>query len=306
MFVCLKNIFSNEGLDTILLREYEDLHEDLQDYYRYISALEAIGIKVHRQLIVRMRGINAGQISKILEGLSGIIEEYDIAPRDGVYGWCTRHLVISRRIAEYKFSSVEELSALFENVIESINPVLQIELQSLRGICDSEYGIGRIADTKIRLRLYSKLLSVAPGERVPWHRLIREQIHDGQLEDAENTIRRAEELVGSDPPINRFKVMLMMSRAEKTTGISEKDRIALLRKAYETAVKNIDRFRSDKRSYSTLCDVGWKLAERGESEYLFREAIDRMKTAYEKLLDPEMITRIDYFESRLRRLRNAH
>jgi hypothetical protein len=57
MFVCLKNIFANDNLDTILLEEYNDLDADLQDYYRYVAALEAVGARVHRQLIVRMLNV---------------------------------------------------------------------------------------------------------------------------------------------------------------------------------------------------------------------------------------------------------
>ena len=124
MFVCLKNIFANESLDIILLREYDELAEQYKDYYRYVCALEAIGARVHRQLLIRMRSIPPTQIGSALQGLTGIIDEYDIDRRQGIYGWRTRHLIIARKISEYKFSSVPELIQLFDTVIDHLNPAL--------------------------------------------------------------------------------------------------------------------------------------------------------------------------------------
>src|SRR6185312_2914825 len=66
MFVCLKNIFANESLDIILLQEYEELDPPVQDLYRYVAALEAVGTRVHRQLMIRMLGIQADQVQASL------------------------------------------------------------------------------------------------------------------------------------------------------------------------------------------------------------------------------------------------
>ena len=143
MFVCLKNIFANKSLDTILLQEYDDLDEPPQEYYRYVAALEAVGTRVHRQLIIRMLKVGPQHVGAVLSGLSGIVDEYDIDPRQGIYGWSTRHIVIARRITDYKFSGLYELTALFERIIENINPAESIELQSIRDLCDVEFGIGR-------------------------------------------------------------------------------------------------------------------------------------------------------------------
>ncbi|MEJ1936782.1 hypothetical protein WDZ92_41855, partial [Nostoc sp. NIES-2111] len=59
MFVCLKNIFSFEDLDDIILREYAQLPENLQDVYRVVAAMEASNVKVHRQLVIKITGIRA-------------------------------------------------------------------------------------------------------------------------------------------------------------------------------------------------------------------------------------------------------
>jgi hypothetical protein len=98
MFVCLKNVFASDAFDAILLREYAQLDQGLQDVYRYVCGLEAIGTHVHRQLVLRLLGIEAQVISGLLEVLEGLVDEYDIDPGEGLYGWSTRHPVIARII----------------------------------------------------------------------------------------------------------------------------------------------------------------------------------------------------------------
>ena len=303
MFVCLKNIFANESLDTILLREFEELDVHLQEYYRYVAALEAVGTRVHRQLMVRMLAMQPDQVTTILTGLSGIVDEYDIAPKEGIYGWRTRHLVIARRITDYKFSGIAESTELFEKIIDNINPSVPLELQTIREICDAEFGIGRIANAKVRQRLYRRLIAAAPGERIPWHRLIRELLTEGLLDDTEYVIRDAERAAGSDAPIDRYKVRLLVVRSKNTAGISEVDRIALLRRAYEQAMANTARHKWDKYSYYTVCDVAMLLLDKGESGYILEEAIAHAKKAAEIILDPEMTKRIREYEDVLARRR---
>jgi hypothetical protein len=303
MFVCLKNIFANQSLDMILLAEYDGLDEVFQEYYRYVAALEAVGTRVHRQLLIRMLKMMPTRVGAILDGLSGIVDEYEINKKDGIYGWSTRHLVIARRIAEYKFSGLEELKGLFDTIIDNINPAVPIELQSIRGICDSDFGIGRLGESRVKQALYRRLIEIAPAERIPWHRLIRELLSEGSLDDTEYVIRNAEEAVGSDAPINRYKVRLVVVRAQKTVGISEGDRTALLRKAYELAMNNIGQFKWDKFSFVTLCDVAVQLVQRGQSQYYLDEAIEKMKEASDRILDPDMIKRARHFEEIRTRLR---
>ena len=248
-----------------------------------------------------MRSIPPTQVSSALAGLTDIIDEYDLNPRQGIYGWRTRQLIIARRISEYKFSSVPELIQLFETVIENLNPTVPIEMRTIRDICDVEHGIGRIADRNTRKRLYRGLIDIAPGERIPWHRLIWELLQEGNLEETEYVIRNAEDAAGRDAPIDRYRVRLLMVRARHTEGISDGDRIVLLNKAYEFALNNIDRHTKDKHSYFTLCDVAAHLVERGESPYLLREAISRGREASDDILEPEKAARIDeYSRSYLR------
>ena len=302
MFVCLKNIFANDSLDKILLAEFDELEEIAQQHYRYIAALESVGMRVHRQLVMRMLDLRADQVLLVLSGLVGIVDEFEINSRDGIYGWSTRHLVIARKITEYKFSSLDDLDKLFRKIIANINPAIHTELQSIRDLCDTEFGIGRLGDAEVRKKLYRQLINVSPAERIPWHRLIRELLEDSALEETEYLIRDAMEAVGQDAPIDRYRVRLLVARAEYTTGISPEDKLALLRKAYELAQKNINRHKSDKYSYRELCNVAVKLVEKGETHYLLEEAISRMRDGAESILDPDMDRQLRRFEDLYARL----
>lgn len=302
MFVCLKNIFANDSLDNILLAEYDQLDLSAQEHYRYIAALESVGMRVHRLLVTRLLGLRPDQVNSVLSGLSGIVDESEIDEREGIYGWSTRHIVIARKITEYKFSSVEELDSLFRAIVENINPAIRIELQSIRDLCDRDYGIGRLADSVRRKALYRDLIELAPAERSPWHRLIRELLDERQFEDVEYVIRDAIEAVGQDAPIDRFRVRLLMLRAEHTPGLADKDRMAILRKAYETAKSNVLRHANDKYSYRIVCQVADKLVDYGESYQLLVEATDALRDAAADLCDPELDGDVRQYEGRLAQL----
>jgi NAD-dependent SIR2 family protein deacetylase/GTPase SAR1 family protein len=303
MFVCLRNIFANDSLDVILLQEYDALEDGLQEYYRFVAALESIGTRVHRQLVIRMLKINPTRVASLLDGLTGIVDEYSINDKNGIFGWSTRHPVIARRITQFKFSGAEELSKLFSLVIENLNPAEPLELQTVRAICDTEFGIGRIGDAETRRNLYSQLTTLAPGERIPWHRLIRELLNASDYETTEYVIRDAEEAAGVDAPIARFKIRLIVARALNSRNISKSDRLAMLRHAYEEAMRNTEHNRFDKYSYSVLCDVAVEVANMDGGSYLLDEAIKHMRDASARILDQEMDKRLHHYERTLARLR---
>jgi hypothetical protein len=205
MFVCLRNIFAFERLDTIILREYADLSDDQQDIFRHVAALEAGGAKVHRQLIIRLLGITPTHIQALLTQLDGILDKYEISAQDGIYEWRTRHVVIAGIIAESKLSEQSEIIDLYHRVIGSLNPSIHTELRTMREICHTDFGIDRISDWRERVCLYRKIIAVAPGERVPYHRLISTYLRNDLIEEADMAIRDAELAVGIDSPINRYK-----------------------------------------------------------------------------------------------------
>jgi len=105
VFVSLKTLFSSESLDRILLREYAGIDEGPREIYRVVSALEAAGLMVHRQLVLRLLSVPVSYLSGYLESLEGLVEEYDDRSSDGIYpdpAWKKR--------APFGSSSMEETS----------------------------------------------------------------------------------------------------------------------------------------------------------------------------------------------------
>lgn len=295
-----KNIFASELLDTILLKEYADLAEPLQDIYRHVAVLEATGGRVHRQLVLRLLELDVSMLSSFLRRLEGLVEEFEISPAEGIYGWETRHEIVASTIATYKFSDDRELGEFLEKVIESLNPTLYLELQLLRNLCSRDKGVGRVSNIQERRRLLELAVSIAPGERVPRHRLIACMLEMDDLDGAEMAIHEAEDVVSIDRPIQRYKVLLKLARAERTPGIMDEDRRAMLMEAHRLAVDGIRRFPDNKYAYTTLASVGLSIADRtGETEHL-DAALEEMRKVSNQILDPDFEGRIRSFERKRR------
>src|ERR1035441_1380952 len=288
MYVCIKNIFGSERLDDILLREYAELSAQEQDVYRHVAVLQAMGSKVHRQLILRLLGVESGALKAMLQMLEGIISEYDIQPFNGLYGWATRHEVIADTIASYKFSDSDELYSLINRLIEGINPTVWLELETARAICTTEWGIPRVGDNHKQVELFKKVIAVLPAERIPRRRLIRKFLDGGELDRADQEILRAHENIGEDGIVARYRVILNLQRAETTPGILNEDRVAMLKSARTLALKCINDSSRDRYNYRALADVAVAFARRTNDLSFLDEAIEHMKTAENEILDPEL------------------
>lgn len=296
MYVSLKHIFSTEGLDEIILREYARLSEDLQDIYRTVAALEAAGTRVHRQLVLRLLGVPATILSAHLATLEGLVDEYDIFPDDGIFGWRTRHEVIAETLTRYKYADQDQLFSLLTQVIGTLNPTVWLELRTLSDLCNSKFGIQRLADPDRKQALYTRLIDKAPGERIPRHRLIAELLHSENLSAAEQAIVSAERSVGLDSPIHRYKVLLHLRRARGTEGLLEEDRRALVLEARRLAHEGIRRFPKDKYAYTVFEDVGRTFYELTKDPCFLDEAISVMRKGYEETFDPDLASRLRTLE----------
>lgn len=298
-FVCLKNIFASERFDEIILREYAALSEPLQEVYNLVAAMENAGIRVHRQFVVRFLGIGAQKITSVLDQLEDIIAEYTIDNREGIYGWRGRHPVIVEIVAKYKFNDVDKLIDLFSRAIDNISPTYEIEVRSMRDLCNLETGIPRIPDKAVQNTLLRKMMSAAPGERVPRHRLVRNLIDMGEFEKAETEIRIFQSDFRTDGPIARYKLALMIARAMKTPGIMAEDRVTILEQARSYASSSLDRYRSHKHFLSTYCELGIAYYKLTGSLVVFDAAIAELKSAEVRLGDPEVTKIVRRFERRM-------
>lgn len=299
MFVCLKNIFASEKFDDIILREYAGLEGAAQDVYRNVAAMEYSGVKVHRQLVMRLLGMSANNVSATLENLAEIISEYEINGKEGIYGWRVRHSVIAAIIAKYKFSAAEKILDLFEKVISQISPTYDIEIRTIIELCNAETGISKIPDKHQQNKLLRKMMSIAPGERVPRHRLIRNLIELGEFEKAESEIRIFEKDFRRDGPVVRYRILLLIARATQAPDILKEDREVILEQARELAVSAINTYQNNKTVLSAYCELGVETFKITGSHEVYDAALDCLKRAESRLGDPDITKIIGRFQRRI-------
>ena len=299
MFVCMKNVFASEKYDDIILREFGTLDTSSQDVYRWVAAMEFAGIRVHRQLVMRILNIDAGAISGVLSNLSDIINEYEVNAREGVYGWRVRHYVIAGIVAKYKFYDSDKLIELFRKVIDNISPTYEIEIMTIRELCNLESGLSVIPNKTVQNTLLRRLMSIAPGERVPRHRLIRNLIDIGEFEQAEAEIRIFEKDFGRESPVARYRILLMIARAVNTPGLMREDRLVILGQARELAVVTVARYESNKYVLGVYCELGIETFKITGLHDVFDEAMGLLKKAETRLGDPDITKLISKYQRRI-------
>ncbi|MGV2976483.1 SIR2 family protein [Roseibium alexandrii] len=298
-FVCLKNIFASEVIDDIILREFATIPAPYEDIYRHVAAMETAGIRVHRQLIIRLLGIPALDVMNALTNLRDIVHEYEVDPREGIYGWKCRHQVIASIVARYKYYDLERRIGLFDKVIDCISPAFDIEIRTIRELCNVENGLPSLPDINVQNRLLRKMISIAPGERVPRHRLIRNLIAEGEFEKAETEIRIFKKDFGYDGPVHRYRIDLTVARAVRSDGLLEEDRIVILEQAQEIAVSSVERFPNNKNILRSYANLGVEYYRRTGEYNIFDDATNKLKEAEERTGEPEISKLIRLFERRI-------
>lgn len=288
MFVCLKNIFGFQSIDQIILEEFNSLNPDLQDVYKQVGGMQAIGVRVHREIVRRITGLRANQIARTLDDLDGIVEEYEVSEKHGIYGWRLRHQIISLLIAKYKFSSQEDLYALFDLVISNINPTYKLELQSLSDMCDLDTGIVRISDQSKQNILLRKMITLAPSERVPRHRLIHNLIDMGDFDVAAAEIKSFERDIRADGPVVRYQVKLKLGLASKMPEISDGDRASIALEGSAIAENAVRRFPDDKNMFRVYLDSGISYYKYSGKSGVFERAMSLALEAQGRILDPDL------------------
>ena len=298
-FVCMKNIFANESFDTIVLREYAQIPENFREIYKHICALESFGVRVHRQLVIRLLSIEAQDIQMVLANLEGLVSEYEVRPRESIYSWKGRHPVISEIITKHKFNDYDKTFLLLKRVVENLSPTYDIEIRTLRQLCNFGSGVGQISDIGDQNELFRMMISVAPRERVPRHRLISNLIRQGEFPDAETEIRVFENDLGADGPVRRFKVRLTVERAISTTGLMREDKARLLNDAHDSALGLVNEARLERPTLQLYADVCYEIFKiTGEYSYI-DEALSFFKRAEKEVGDPDITRAIVRFEQRI-------
>ena len=231
--------------------------------------------------------------------MTDIISEYTIDEKEGIYGWRARHGVIADIVTRYKFSDINKIVELFERVIVNLRPTYDIEVRTIRELCNIDTGIPRIPNRETQNRLLRMMMSVAPGERVPRHQLIRNLIEAGDYEKAETEIRVFERDFGVDGPVYRYKVNLLVSRAVNAPGLMSEDRIRILEDGRELALVAISRFPHNKALLAAYSDLGIVYYRRIGSYEYFDEAMNYLRIAEEALGDPDLTRMVARYTRRL-------
>lgn len=300
-FVCLKNIFANESFDVIVLKEFAGIGQDFQETYKYLCALESLGVMVHRQLLIRLLNLPAQDLGKILENLDGLVEEFVIDTRGSVYGWRGRHPVISEIITQYKFNDPDDVLILLRRVVSMLSASYDIEITTMRQLCSTDSGIRRIPDIGDQNELLRMMISAAPMERVPRHRLIANLIRQGAFNDADTEIRVFENDLKLDGPVRRHKVRLILERAISTTGLMPEDKAKLLNDAHDSALALLEKWPTlphTLRLFAEVCLEIFKVT----GDYSYVDAVrSSIKTAENETGDPEVTQALVAFERRLTR-----
>jgi GTPase SAR1 family protein len=298
-FVCMKNIFANDSFDTIILREFSSISQQYQSVYKIICALESFGVRVHRQLVIRLLQITAQDIGLVLENLEGLVEEYQINHRESIFGWSGRHPVISEIISKHKFSGQEEIFLLLKRVISNISPTYDIEIRTLRQLCSFEGGLSRVSDVSSQNELLRMMISVAPRERVPRHRLITNLIRNGHFPDAEAEIRIFENDLGADGPVRRYRVRLLIERAIGTLGLMIDDKASMLNDAFTSSLAILQSDPFNRQNLQLHADVSLELYRvSGDAEFV-DGSLEAMKFAEKEIGDPDITRMIQRFERRI-------
>ncbi len=308
MFVCLRHIFSSESFDDILLREYAALERTPQEVYREVTAMESAGVRVHRQLVIRLLSIPATSIPDVLGRLTDIITEETVDAREGIFAWRGRHKVISDIIASHKYHGTKERRRLFRNIIDALNPTYDIEIRTLKELCNVDSGIASLPSKDDQNELFRKMISVAPAERVPRHRLMKNLIEQQAYDTADTEIRLFQKEFGLDGPATRYKIDLQVERAMNSPGLMTEDRRVLLDRARQYAVSAVSRYRFNKSVIVAYCELGLahdRLTGDGE---VFEAAISELRAAETRIGDPDIskaVARLERVYSRQKSQRRA-
>lgn len=310
LFVSLKYLFERKSLDEIILKEFDQLGReqpsgfpvDIRGLYEMVCFLETIGVHVHRQMVLRLVGLEAGLIAEALKLLDGIVFEQERdALVEGIYIWRTRHPRIARIIAESKFSASRRYETI-KAVVKSINSASKVERQFCSQLCNSDLGIESLGSEK-QTELYRELVSMVPGERVPRHRLIRNLIKSKSFGEAEGAISDARSTGINDSVVHRYDAQLNVEKAKHLDFLEDFDRVNLLETAIAKAQKSISRRNDDMYSYEMLCRATQAYAETTGDVAELEGAVETLKKAYESLGDGQMLKWIGSYSSEIVRLK---
>ncbi|WP_114390686.1 SIR2 family protein [Notoacmeibacter marinus] len=289
MFVCLKNIFGSEELDDIILNEFGNLSPGAQEVYRLTAALQSSGANAHRLMILRLGNLGISSTAALLEELTDIIEEVEVRRQPGIFSWEVRHEVIAKIVRKYKFGNEQEIISLFDSLIDSAVPFNPIERETLIGICGSN-GIQGLSKSTERLRLFRRIVSVAPDIKVPRHFLIKELIARERFDDATTEIASFKQnFQYYDTTISRLRADILFKRSTEKDAKSVSDRVYILSQARAIIEDALGKSKANIPLLDLLFKVGVQIYKFNKDLDTFNQAENYSRRAFEETENSEFI-----------------
>jgi hypothetical protein len=109
-----------------------------------------------------------------------------------------------------------------------------------------------------------------------------------EYEKAETEIQLFSNDFGADGPVLRYKVRLLLARAEYSKGLMDEDRHAILTKACNQSRALVKRFDANRDMLKLYCDVGVACIRRNGDFSCYDDAMACLKRAEELTGDPDL------------------
>ena len=119
------------------------------------------------------------------------------------------------------------------------------------------------------------------------------------LTAAEVALVNAKNEVWFDSPLRRYEVVLTIKRAASMRSSSPEDSLSLLHLARSQAEESIERFPNIMYSYFTFDRVAFEYYDYTKKRDWLKESANMMERSYERLLDPEILKRLNRTRSML-------
>jgi len=95
-------------------------------------------------------------------------------------------------------------------------------------------------------------------------------------------------------------VALLIARAIRTPGLLDEDRRTILEQASALAAEYVHRYSNNKAILAAYCEVGLEIARLTGNYSVYDVAIGELKSAEERIGDPDISRLVARFEARLK------
>ena len=115
---------------------------------------------------------------------------------------------------------------------------------------------------------------------------------------ADTEIRVFKTDIGSDGPVARYQIALLVARAIHTPGIMAEDRMVILRKAESQAAASAERYSNNRNVLAAYGDVGIEILKRSKDDSCIDNALKALRDAESRTGDEDIGKTLRTYERR--------